>query len=88
MVDFSVKNQDLINFLTKSSAKGVINVSQTEKIQATFFNRFFLEAIKEHEIEDEDGNKKNIPATLEVKALDTQGGTMWAWHKLYGVERR
>lgn len=71
MVDFTVKNQDLINFLTKSSAKGVISVSQTEKIQATFFNKFFLEAVEDR---------------LDVKALDTQGGTMWAWHKLYGVE--
>jgi hypothetical protein len=71
MVDFTVKNQDLIDFLIKSSAKGVISISNTEKVTATFFNKFLLEAID---------NK------LEVKALDTQGGTMWAWHTLNGVE--
>ena len=71
MVDFTVKNQNLINFLTKSSAKGIVSVSNTEKISATFFNKFLLEAIDDR---------------LEVKALDTQGGTMWAWHTLKGVE--
>ena len=86
MVDFTVKNQDLINFLTKSSAKGVVSVSNTEKVTATFFNKFLLEAIAEHEVEDDKGNKKTIPSMLEIKALDTQGGTMWAWHTLKGVE--
>jgi hypothetical protein len=71
MVDFTVKNQHLINFLTKSSAKGIVSVSNTEKVSATFFNKFLLEAIDDR---------------LEVKALDTQGGTMWAWHILKGVE--
>lgn len=70
MVDFTVKNQDLINFLTKATARGVISVSKTEKVSATFFKRFYMEAI---------GN------TLEIKALDSQGGTMWGWHKLRGV---
>ena len=71
MVDFTVKNQDLINFITKASAKGIITVSATEKIAATFFKRFFIEAIEDR---------------LEIKALDTQGGTMWAWHVLSGVD--
>lgn len=71
MVDFTVKNQDLINLLTRSSARGVISISNTEKITATFFKRFFMEA---------SDNK------LEIKALDTQGGTMWGWHTLTGVK--
>ena len=71
VVDFTVKNQDLINFITKASAKGIITVSATEKIAATFFKRFFIEAIEDR---------------LEIKALDTQGGTMWAWHVLSGVD--
>ena len=86
MVDFTVKNQNLINFLTKSSAKGIVSVTNTEKVSATFFNKFLLEAIDEHEVKDEKGNKTIVPSTLEVKALDTQGGTMWAWHTLKGVE--
>ena len=71
MVSFTVKNGDLVQLIKCAAAKGVIAISPTEKITSIFFNKFFLEAVEKR---------------LEIKAVDTQGGTVWGWHKLEGVE--
>jgi len=71
MVEFTVKNSELMDLINKASCKGTITVSATQKIDKKFFQHFYIEAVEDR---------------LEIKAVDSEDGEVYAWHKLTGVD--
>jgi len=70
MVEFIVKNSDLISFIKRCNCYGTIKVSVTDKVNANFFKNYYLEAVDDK---------------LIVKAVDSSSGKMYAWHTLSNI---
>jgi len=71
MVEFIVKNSDLIDLINRASCKGTIAISSTQKIDKRLYNHFYIDAKDDY---------------LEIKALDSEDGVVYAWHKLNEVD--
>lgn len=70
-MEFSVVNSELIDFIKRCGAKGTITVTPTKKVDKYLFRSFYMEAKEDY---------------LEVKALDSESGDMYGWHKLKNVD--
>lgn len=77
MVDFNIKNSDLITFIEKCACRGVVLITPTEKTTKNFFNYFYMDV---YEGEDEG------EGYIWVKAIDSEERRMFIRHKLSNVD--
>lgn len=71
MIDFVVKNGELVEFIKRAICKGTIKVNKTAVVTGHFFKNFYLEAVDDR---------------IEIKSIDSESRKVYAYHILKNVD--